>query len=295
MSLPTFSMRQLLEAGVHFGHQTHRWNPKMKPYIFGERNGVHIIDLSQTVPMFYQALEAVRDIATSGGRCCSSAPSARRRAGCGGGQALRPVLRQPPLARRHADQLEDDLALDPASAQPRGAASGRREFRPDQEGTSAAHPRARKARAQPRRHQGNGRPAGHPVRDRHQQGRDRDQGSRRCSASRSSPCSTAIPIPDGIRYPIPGNDDALRAIELYCELVSQAVLEGIQEEIAASGGDIGEAVESAGRGRRQRPLPSARRGSRRSLSGFGRTIELAKNRFYQVVKTTNLTARMSYG
>ncbi len=68
MTLPAISMRQLLEAGVHFGHQTHRWNPKMSPYLFGERNGIHIIDLSQTVPMFYQALEAIRDITTSGGR-----------------------------------------------------------------------------------------------------------------------------------------------------------------------------------------------------------------------------------
>ena len=62
MALPEFSMRTLLEAGAHFGHQTHRWNPKMKPYIFGERNGVHIIDLEQTVPMLHRAMTAVRDV-----------------------------------------------------------------------------------------------------------------------------------------------------------------------------------------------------------------------------------------
>ena len=67
MALPDYSMRQLLEAGVHFGHQTHRWNPKMGSYIYGARNGIHIIDLSQTVPMFYQALEAVRDMRIPGG------------------------------------------------------------------------------------------------------------------------------------------------------------------------------------------------------------------------------------
>src|SRR5262245_60120927 len=61
MSLPTFTMRQLLEAGVHFGHHTRRWNPAMKPYLFGVRNGVHIIDLTQTVPLLEQALKAVRD------------------------------------------------------------------------------------------------------------------------------------------------------------------------------------------------------------------------------------------
>ena len=68
MALPTFTMRQLLEAGVHFGHQTRRWNPKMAPFLFGERNKVHIIDLQQTVPMLYAAMKAVRDVVAGGGR-----------------------------------------------------------------------------------------------------------------------------------------------------------------------------------------------------------------------------------
>ena len=68
MTMPTFSMRQLLEAGVHFGHQTRRWNPKMESYLYGSRNHIHIIDLQQTVPLLHQALEGVRDIAGSGGR-----------------------------------------------------------------------------------------------------------------------------------------------------------------------------------------------------------------------------------
>lgn len=68
MAMPTFSMRQLLEAGVHFGHTTRRWNPKMKPFLFGERNGIHIIDLEQSVPMLHAALQAVRDVAAGGGR-----------------------------------------------------------------------------------------------------------------------------------------------------------------------------------------------------------------------------------
>ncbi len=68
MALPTFSMRQLLEAGVHFGHQTRRWNPKMSPYIFGVRNGAHIIDLQQTGPMLHRALKLVRDTVAGGGR-----------------------------------------------------------------------------------------------------------------------------------------------------------------------------------------------------------------------------------
>ena len=68
MALPTFTLRQLLEAGVHFGHHTRRWNPKMAPYLFGVRNGVHIIDLEQSVPLLYKALSAVRDVAAGGGR-----------------------------------------------------------------------------------------------------------------------------------------------------------------------------------------------------------------------------------
>ena len=68
MALPDFTMRQLLEAGVHFGHQTHRWNPKMKPYIFGDRNNIHIIDLAQTVPMLQRALQVVSDTVARNGR-----------------------------------------------------------------------------------------------------------------------------------------------------------------------------------------------------------------------------------
>ena len=67
MTVPTFTMRQLIEAGVHFGHQTHRWNPKMKPYLFGARNNIHIIDLQQSVPLLHRALHAVRDIVAGGG------------------------------------------------------------------------------------------------------------------------------------------------------------------------------------------------------------------------------------
>ena len=78
MAAPTVTMQQLIEAGSHFGHQTHRWNPRMKPYIFGSRNGVHIIDLSQTVPLFALSISSSR-LSAQAARSCSSAPSARRR------------------------------------------------------------------------------------------------------------------------------------------------------------------------------------------------------------------------
>src|ERR687885_355728 len=68
MAIPNASMRQLLEAGVHFGQHTRRWNPKMAPYIFGVRNGIHIIDLEQSVPLLRQGLEAIRDVVAGGGR-----------------------------------------------------------------------------------------------------------------------------------------------------------------------------------------------------------------------------------
>jgi small subunit ribosomal protein S2 len=109
MAAPVVTMQQLIEAGAHFGHQTHRWNPRMKPYIFGARNGVHILDLSQTVPLFARALDFVDATVQPAARCCSSAPSARRRSRSPRPRALRPALRQPPLAGRHAHQLEDHL------------------------------------------------------------------------------------------------------------------------------------------------------------------------------------------
>ena len=93
------TMKELLEAGVHFGHQTRRWNPKMGPYIFGARNGIHIIDLQKTVQFFKTAYNYVVDTVANGGR--------HRR----GGQALRHVLRQPPVAGRHAHQLPDHQPL----------------------------------------------------------------------------------------------------------------------------------------------------------------------------------------
>ncbi len=122
MALPEFTMRQLLEAGVHFGHQTHRWNPKMKPFIYGSRNGIHIIDLAQTVPLLHQALLAVsRHDRAAAVVCCSSAPSAPPRTPIAdAAQEVGPVLRQFALAGRHAYQLENHLKFDQAPAPARG-------------------------------------------------------------------------------------------------------------------------------------------------------------------------------
>lgn len=114
MAAPVVTMTQLIEAGAHFGHQTHRWNPRMKPYIFGARNGIHILDLSQTVPLFARSLEFIAATVQNGGKVLfvgtkrqAQEPIAR----CARGWS---ALCQPPLAGRHADQLEDHFGFDQA-------------------------------------------------------------------------------------------------------------------------------------------------------------------------------------
>jgi small subunit ribosomal protein S2 len=102
--LPSISMKELLEAGVHFGHQTKRWNPKMKEYIFGERNGIYIVDLQKTLKLFKDAMRYVGEMAAQGKTCCLSAPSGRRRKRSRKRQRCRSVLRQPALAGRPAHQ-----------------------------------------------------------------------------------------------------------------------------------------------------------------------------------------------
>ena len=136
MALPEFSMRQLLEAGVHFGHQTARWNPKMQNYIYGSRNGIHIMDLTQTVPMLDQALNVIRDTVAKGGRVLFV--GTKRQAAkpvADAAEKLRTILHEPPLAGRHADQLADRV---PVYQPPQGdRRSIRQWFRwPDQERTS---------------------------------------------------------------------------------------------------------------------------------------------------------------
>jgi small subunit ribosomal protein S2 len=241
MTLPAISMRQLLEAGVHFGHQTHRWNPKMSPYLFGERNGIHIIDLSQTVPMFYQALEAIRDITTSGGRVLfvgtkrqASGPVAAAAKRCGqhyinhrwlGGTLTNWKTISNSIRRLRS--LEEQLQA--------GESSGLTK----KELLQLNRELEKLERSLGGIKEMGGLPDILVVIDTNKE-----------SIAIKEALILGIPVvaildsnsdPDGVRYPVPGNDDALRAIELYCELASQAVLEGIQEEIADTGGDIGEA------------------------------------------------------
>ncbi|MYF08441.1 MAG: 30S ribosomal protein S2 [Rhodospirillaceae bacterium] len=242
MAMPSFTMRQLLEAGVHFGHNTRRWNPKMEPYIFGARNNVHIIDLQQTVPMLQRAMNALRDVATAGGRVLfvgtkrqASRMIAQSAERCGqfyvdhrwlGGMLTNWATIQRSIARLKA--LDAQLG--------------------NEEETQ-----------------------GLTKKELLQLTRERDKlekalgGIKEMSAvpdiivvidTNKEAIAVAeanklkIPViavidsnsdPKGIDYPVPGNDDSLRAIEIYLELFWGAVLDGLAQEVALSGGDLGEA------------------------------------------------------
>lgn len=242
MAMPTFTMRQLLEAGVHFGHTTRRWNPKMKPFIFGERNGIHIIDLEQTVPMLNRSLEAVRDIAAAGGRVLfvgtkrQAQPIVRENATkCGqyfinhrwlGGMLTN--WRTISHSIKRLKELEELLSKDETGLTKKERLNLDRErdkleislggikemgntpdilFIVDTNKEAIAVKEANKL--------------GIPV----------------CAVIDSNS------DPDGIDYPIPGNDDAMRAVNMYCDLVAGAVLEGLQQSMGASGVDVGAQAE----------------------------------------------------
>ncbi len=173
MALPTYTMRNLLEAGVHFGHHTRRWNPKMAPYIFGARNGIHIIDLEQTVPMLHQGLQAIRDVVAGGGRVLlvgtkrqAQEPIAEASKRCGqyyvnyrwlGGMLTN--FKTMSQSIRRLRELDERINNDQSRA--------------DQARTAGVDAPPRQARTCARRHQGDGRTTRHLVRYRHQQGSNR--------------------------------------------------------------------------------------------------------------------------
>ncbi len=243
MALPSFTMRQLLEAGVHFGHNTRRWNPKMAPFIFGVRNKIHIIDLQQTVPMLYRAMQAARDVSTSGGRVLfvgtkrqASLPIAEAAKRCGqyyvnhrwlGGMLTNWKTASVSIRRlRELDELltKDDVGF-----------------------TKKELLKIERERDKLDRSLGGIRELGSlpdilfvidTVKE---------------SIAVQEANKLGIPVvavidsnsnPDHITYPIPGNDDSMRAIELYCSLFADTVLDGLQEAVAASAGDVGAMEET---------------------------------------------------
>lgn len=240
--MPTFTMRQLLEAGVHFGHQTRRWNPKMAPYLFGSRGGIHIIDLQQSVPMLHHALEAIRGTVANGGRVLfvgtkrQASQTVKEAASlCGqyyvnhrwlGGMLTnwKTISQSIKRLRELQEQLDEGtqgytkkelLTLERERDKLELSLGGIKDM--------------------------GGVPDILFIIDTNKE-----------DISIQEANKLGIPIvaivdsnsnPDGIDYLIPGNDDAQRAIELYCTLVSAAVLDGLQAEIKATGKDIGAAED----------------------------------------------------
>jgi len=240
--LPTYTMRQLLEAGVHFGHHTRRWNPKMQPYIFGARNGIHIIDLEQTEPMLHQGLQAIRDAVAGGGRVLLVGTKR---------QAQEPIAE---AAKRCGQYYVNYRWLGGMLTNFKTISQSIRRLRELDERINAEQ-------------------TGLTKRELLELTRDRDKLERALGGIKemgglpdilfvidtnkeaiavAEANTLRIPVvaildsnssPDGIAYPIPGNDDAMRAIHLYCDLVASSVLDGLQAEMAASGVDIGARAE----------------------------------------------------
>lgn len=242
MALPDYSMRQLLEAGVHFGHQTKRWNPKMSPFIFGVRNGVHIIDLEQSVPLLDQSLKALRDAAAAGGRVLfvgtkrqAQEPIAECAKRCGqyyvnhrwlGGM----LTNWKAVSSSIRTLIELEQQLDNADI---GLTK--------KEVLQLSRRRDKLARALGGIREMAGLPSILVVIDTNKESiavQEANKLNIPVVAIVDSNCD-----PDPITFPVPGNDDATRAINLYCDLFSRAVLDGLQAEMVAGGRDIGASEE----------------------------------------------------
>jgi small subunit ribosomal protein S2 len=241
MALPEFTMRQLLEAGAHFGHQTHRWNPKMERYIFGARANIHIIDLSQTMPLLHQALVKVREVAASGGRVLFVGTKR---------QASEPVAA---TAKRCAQYYVNHRWLGGTLTNWRtisGSIARLRELEGLLDGGDSGG-RTKKELLQLTRERGKLELALGGIKD---MGGIPDLmfviDTNKEAIAVLEARKLNIPVvaildtnsdPIGISFPVPANDDAARALQLYCDLVADAVLDGLTEGQVAMGVDIGAA------------------------------------------------------
>ncbi len=239
MAIPTFTMRQLLEAGVHFGHQTRRWNPKMAPFIYGQRNSVHIIDLQQTVPMLYAAMSAVRDVAAGGGRVLFV--GTKRQASDIISEAAKKCGQYYVNHRWLGGMLTNWKTISVSIKRLRefdeALASGDTGLT-KKETLTRQRKRDKLERALGGIKDMGGLPEILIVID-----TNKEEIAVKEAVKLGIPVVAVIDTNSdtaGITFPIPGNDDALRAINLYCELLSGAVLDGLQAELVSSGQDIGE-------------------------------------------------------
>ena len=243
MSSPTFTMRQLLEAGVHFGHHTRRWNPKMEPYIFGKRNNIHIINLEKTVPMLYEALDAIQSIAKNGGKFLfvgtkrsASDLIAQAATNCGqyyvnhrwlGGMLTNWETVSKSIKK--LKNLEERIS------------SGEINSLTKKERLNIERQKEKLDLTLGGIKNMNGIPDAIFIIDTNKE-----------AIAVLEANNLSIPVfaicdtntnPTGVDYPIPGNDDALRAISLYCDLVAASVLKGLESNLEQSGIDVGEAQE----------------------------------------------------
>jgi len=238
MAVPDFSMRQLLEAGAHFGHQSHRWNPKMASYIFGTRNNIHIIDLAQTVPLLYRALEAVSDTVARGGRILLVGTKR---------QAQEPIAA---AAKSSAQYFVNSRWLGGMLTNWKTISNSIARLRKlDETIAGGAQGLTKKERLMLMREQEKLNRALGGIKD---MGGTPDLlfviDTNKEQLAIQEANRLNIPVvaivdtncnPDGITYPIPANDDAGRAIALYCELVARAAVDGISRGQGSLGVDLG--------------------------------------------------------
>jgi small subunit ribosomal protein S2 len=238
MATPVVSMAQLLEAGAHFGHQTHRWNPKMKPYIFGDRNGVHIIDLSQTVPLFARALDFVRATVASGGKVLFVGTKR---------QAQDPVAE---AARRSGQHYVNHRWLGGMLTNWKTISGSIKRFKMLEEQLSSDTAGLTKKEVLKLTRE----------RDKFELslGGIRDMGGlpdiifvidvNKEDLAIKEANTLGIPViaildtntdPSGIAFPVPGNDDASRAVLLYCNAVADTIIDARQGRQASQGIDLG--------------------------------------------------------
>ncbi|MEM9140927.1 MAG: 30S ribosomal protein S2, partial [Pseudomonadota bacterium] len=240
MALPEFSMRQLLEAGVHFGHQTHRWNPKMGGYIYGSRNGIHILDLTQTVPLLDAAMNALRECVAKGGRVLFVGTKR---------QAAGPIR---DAAERSAQYFMNHRWLGGTLTNWKTVSNSISRLKQLDEMMDS------------------GVAEGFTKKERLNLDRERDKLTASLGGIRemggvpdmlfvidtnkedlaiAEAKKLGIPVvaildtncdPAGVDYPIPGNDDAARAISLYCDLAARSVIDGMASQLGAAGFDLGE-------------------------------------------------------
>ena len=242
MALPEFSMRQLLEAGAHFGHQTHRWNPKMERYIFGSRSNIHIIDLSQTIPLLHQALVKVRDVSAAGGRVLFV--GTKRQASDPVAIAAKRCAQYYVNHRWLGGTLTNWRTISISIARLReleGLLAGEGEGRTKKELLQLTREREKLELSLGGIKNMGGIPDLMFVIDTNKEGIAILE-ARKLNIPVVAILDTNCD-PNGITYPIPGNDDAARALQLYCDLIADAVLDGLAQGQVESGVDIGAAEE----------------------------------------------------